>query len=185
MLWGCVAAVLGFVWLAFLFGLIVARRRKWRTVSWLVAAPVALIPFVGIGLVGLVGFAMIRGSIPRYVYQDTFREAPSADVRNVKSKNWGFADSAHVFLRFEASPDTFRRIVPQGMQKVTFAEYQKRMPGSNVSAPDWWAPPTESTSEILLRVPDWGSGRRFASERELLTYDPSTQTAMYFFLGID
>jgi hypothetical protein len=183
--WGCAAVVLGVVWLASILGFIAARRRKWRAVSWVMAVPVALMPLVGLGLVGLIGFAMIRGSIPRYVYEDTFRQPPSADVRNIKSKNWGFADSAHVFMRFETSPDTFRRIVPEEMQKVTFAEYQRRMPGSNVSAPEWWAPPTERTSEIFLRVPEWGSGRRFASESELLTYDPSTQTVMYSFLGID
>ena len=185
MLWGCAAAVLGVVWLAFLLGFIAARRKKWRAFSWLIAVPVALMPLGAIGLAGLVGFGMIRGSIPRYVYEDTFREPPSADVRNIKSKSWGFADSAYVFLRFEASPETFRRIVPQEMQKVTFAEYQKRMASSNASAPEWWAPPTESTAEIFLRAPDWGSGRRFASEREVMTYDPLTQTAMYFFLGID
>ena len=185
MLWLCAAVVLGLGWLAFLLGFIAARRKRWRAVGWLLAVPVALIPLLVVGLAGLVAFNAVRASIPRYVYEDTFREPPSADVRNIKSKGWGFADSAHLFLRFQASPETFRRIVPKEMQKVTFAEYQKRMPGSNVSAPDWWAPPTENTPEIFLRLPDWGNGQSFASESELMTYDPATQTAMYFFVGID
>lgn len=88
-------------------------------------------------------------------------------------------------MRFEASAETFHRILPKEMEKVTFADYRKRMPGNSLSAPRWWAAPRDDTGEIYLRVPDWGTGHRFASESELMTYDPGSKTAMYFYLGID
>jgi hypothetical protein len=152
---------------------------------WLGGVPLIAITGIALLVGGIVGFVMIRSTNPRYVYRDAFHEPPSPDVRHIRSKVWAFADEGEAFMRFEASPETFRRIVPKEMQKVSYPEYRKKMPSNNLKPPAWWLPPTEQTSEIYIAVPDYGNGRRFASETTLLTYDAPTQTAMYFYLGID
>ena len=183
--WLAVAAVVGNIWLACLLIFLFGRRRKSRLLVWLGGIP--LIGITGIALLagGVVGFAMIRSTNPRYVYRDTFHEPPSSDVRHIRSKVWSFADEGEVFMRFEASPETFRRIVPEKMEKVSYPDYKKKMPGNNLKPPAWWSPPTEQTSEIYIAVPDFGHGERFASETKLLTYDATTETVLYFYLGID
>jgi hypothetical protein len=71
------------------------------------------------------------------------------------------------------------------MQKVSYSDYKRKMPGNNLDPPSWWQPPTASTSEIYLRVPEYGHGDHFASETTLMSYDAPTKTALYFYLGID
>lgn len=167
--------------LAFLFG----KRRKSRLIMWLSGIPLVTISALGVAVIGLVAFGALRSMNPRYVYQDTFHEKPSADVQHLRSHVWSFADEGEVFIRFEASPETVRRILPKAMQRVSYADYKKKMPGNNLHPPSWWQPPTATTSEIYLRTPDYGHGDHFASETTLMTYDAPRKTALYFSLGID
>lgn len=153
--------------------------------SGIAAVPVVIMPVVFGAFASLVIFGAVRGTIPRYVYQDAFGERPSADVRHLWSRNWHFADEGHVFMRFEATGETFHRIASKRMQKVSFKEFEAKVPDNHISPPRWWVRPTESTGEIYLRAPEWGHGLQFASESEFMTYDPATNTVMYFFLGID
>jgi len=153
-----------------------ARREKWRFITWLAGIPLASISLLGAAVLALVAFEVVRATIPRCVYEDTFHERPSTDVRHIKSKTWSFADEAHVFMSFEASPETFHRILPSEMERVTFTEYRDRMPRNNLVTPPWWVAPQDDTREIYLRV---------AREDELMTYDPSAKSVMYFYLRID
>ncbi len=184
-IWFVAAVVLGSIWLGCLLIFLFGRSRKSRLLAWLGGVPLVAITLAGIAIAGVVGFGIVRSMSPRYVYRDTFHESPTADVRHLRSKVWSFADEGHVFMRFEVSPETFRRIMPDDLQKVSYAEYRKRMPSSNIQPPSWWSPPTETTSDIYIGFPEFGLGKRFASETTLLTYDASSQTAMYFYLGID
>ena len=185
LVWLIVAAVGGGIWLGCVLLFLIGKLRKSRLIMWLGGVPLALVTIVVVGLVGLLGVAMVRAMNPSYVYEDTFHERPSPDVRHLKSSVWSFADEGHVFMRFEASPETFHRIVPRKMKKVSYSDYKKTMPGSNLKPPAWWSPPTEATSEIYISVPDFGHGGQFASETRLMTYDAATGTAMYFYIGID
>jgi hypothetical protein len=184
-IWLIIAAFVGSIWLACLVAFIIGKLRKSRLLMWLGGIPLVLITVLVVGVVGLVGFGIMRATNPRYVYQDTFHEKPSSDVRHLKSRVWSFADEADVFMRFEASVATFHRILPPNMEKVSYADYKKRMPGNNLEPPPWWSPPTEATSGIYIRVPKWGHGERFASESTLISYDMANNTVMYFYLGID
>lgn len=134
----------------------------------------------------MVGYSFIRSQIPRFVYEDTFNEAPSADVSEIQSDSWSFADEGHVYLRFHASDQTFHRILPKQLTKASYEQYRRQMPISNLSLPNWWIPPAETTSEIYL-LRDYGSvsGKGFASETTLMTYDHGTSTVEYYYLGID
>jgi hypothetical protein len=152
---------------------------------WLGGLPLVAISAMIVGVVGLVVFSIVRSTIPGYVYQDTFHEKPSADVQHLRSQVWSFADESHQYIRFEANPETFHRIVPKAMEKVSYAEYKEQMSDGHLDPPSWWQPPSATTSEIYLRRPGYGQGDHFASETMLMTYDVSTKTAHYFCLGID
>lgn len=153
---------------------------------WLGGVPLLAISALGLALAGLVGFEVLRSTIPRYVYQDTFHEKPSADVEHLQSRVWSFADEGEVFLRFQAGPETVHRVVPRMMQRVSYPDYCRRMPPRHIKPPAWWQPPTEATSEIYLSLPERGrEGDQFGFETRLMTYNVATKTAMYFSLGID
>ena len=185
LIWLFLAGVFSIFWIGAFLLFIFGRRRKSRIATWLGGILLICVTLPAIALVGLVANSITRRSTPKLLYAYTFDERPSSDVAHLRTESSSFADSEHTFIRFEANPDTFHRIVPKHMKKVSYSDYQKEIPGNNLDAPSWWSPPTKDTSEIYLFVPDWGSGRRFASESELLTYDVATKTVMYFFLGLD
>jgi hypothetical protein len=161
------------------------RRRKSRIATWTGGVLLVCITLPVIAAVGLVANSYARRNNPRLHYADIFHERPTTDVKDLRNESSSLADSEHTFMRFKTSPETFHRIVPKHMKKIGYRDYQKERPGDNLVVPSWWRSPTENTTEIYLFVPDWGSGRRFASESELLTYDAATKTVMYFFIGID
>jgi hypothetical protein len=185
LIWLFLVSVFAVFWIGafvlFLFG----RRRNSRVATWIGGILLVCITIPAVVVVGFVANGFMRRSNPKLLYADTFHERPSADVIHLRSESSSFADSSHTFMRFEASPETFHRIVPKHMKKITYSDYRKEMPGNNLNPPSWWAPPTENTSEIYLSTPEWGSGSHFASESELLSYDAGSKTVMYFFLGID
>jgi hypothetical protein len=136
-IWLAVAAVVETIWLVGLLTFLFGRRRKSRLLIWLGGIPLVVITCIALLVGGLFGFVMIRSMNPRYVYRDTFHEPASPDVHHIRSKVWSFADEAEVFIRFEARPETFRRIVPEKMEKVSYSDYKKKMPGSNLKPPAW------------------------------------------------
>jgi hypothetical protein len=185
LIWIFLAGILFAFWIGAFLLFVSGRRRKSRMRTCISGILLVCITLPVIALVALIANSYARRNNPQLHYADIFHERPTADVEYLRNESSSFADSEHTFMCFKASPETFHRIVPKHLKKVSFADYQKEMPGNDLDRPSWWAPPTESTSEIYLFVPSWGSGRRFAAESELLTYDTTTKTAMYFFLGID
>ena len=144
---------------------------------WLSGVPLLTIPAIGIAIVGLVAFGLLRSTNPRYVYQDTFHEKPSADVRHLRSRVWSFADEGDVFLRFEASPETVHRILPKAMRRVSYPEYKQKMPVNNINTPSWWQHPTATPSEIYITVHYFRHAYHFASASTLMTYVAATNRA--------
>ena len=185
--WAILAGIFGFFWLVSLFLFVIGWRKKKNWLKWL-----GLIPLVGLTVVALIitvviSIGIVRGITPKYVYTDTFGERPSHDVTNIKSKVWSFADEADVHIQFQTSPETFHRLIPKDLERVTFEKYKEKMPtiAGEESAPKWWLPVTQSTSEIYLLSTEFGKGKRFATETILMTYDAPTRTAQYYYIGID
>ena len=88
-------------------------------------------------------------------------------------------------MRFEANPETFHRILPKKMEKISYSDYKEKVHVLDLDPPSWWSPPTEATSEIYFRSPGFREGPRFASETTLMTHDAANRTVTYFYLGID
>ncbi len=183
--WLLIASIFGIFWVPALVVFIIGKRRRSKLLMWLGGTPMVFLTAIAVAIVGLIGFGIIRATNPRYVFKDTFGEPPSGDVTEIKSKVYGFADEAYVFLTFKAAPETVHRIIPKDLKKLAYEQYEREMPGTNITPPSWWRRPTATTSEIYLFSPNFGDGKRFASETTLMTYDQNTQTVMYFYIGID
>jgi hypothetical protein len=183
--WLIIAGIFGTFWLVGLIIFIIGKRKNSKLMMWFGGTPVVFLTAIAVAGVGLVGYGMIRATNPRYVFKDTFGEPPSKDVTEIKSKVYGFADEAQVFLTFKAEPETVHRIILKDLAKITYQQYEREMPGTNINPPRWWRRPTISTSDIYFSSPNFGDGKRFASETTLLTYDENSRTVMYFYIGID
>jgi len=184
--WLILAGIFGVIWVGSLVLFLVGRWKRKAWLKWL-----GLIPLVGLTL-----FAFIAGSVlavgivhattPKYVFFDTFGEKPTADITNIKSKVWSFADEADVHLQFQASPATFNHLLPKDLKQVTLEEYKTKMPDiGGHEWPAWWRPVDESDSEIYLLNTEFGKGKKFATETTLITYDAKSKVVQYFYMGID
>lgn len=184
--WLIVAGVLGVIWLISLVIFLVGWWKKSRVLSWVGGVPLCGLTLIATLVASLVLIGFVRSSNPKSVYEDTFHEAPTPDVVGIQSDTWSFADSGHAYLRFQAGHQTFQRIRPKDLPRITYEQYRERMPVLlGDSQPSWWIPPTESTTEIYLLEATSGQGKSFSSETTMMSYDTNTSTAFYYFLGID
>ncbi len=185
MLWLFIFAAFGAAWMMAFGVYCFGRDRNSTVLKWLGGLPLVALTLVGAGSIGFVIYGCVRCSIPSYVYESSFHERPTTDVTNLKSRFWSFADSEQVFLCFQASPETFQRIRPQNLKRIKFDNYRERSTLDLYDAPKWWHPPTEKTSEIYLLNSIEGTSQTFSNETTLMTFEATTGTVMYFFLGID
>lgn len=165
--------VVGFVLFGVFWGigiLILRPRKRWR---WFFAgAPAYLLLFVSL-LLGVYWHA----TRPANVFRSEFSFSPPATVNDLQSSTWSLADSGHAYLFFEADQATIRRIVSQGMAP------SDALPSTTVGdAPDWWQPADGPGVEIYTSNMNLHG---FASEYQLLVYDPATQEAFWYSEGID
>ena len=165
---------------------IVGRKRESRFLRWIGGAPLATLTVLCILAAVIFPYSLVRASVPRYVYEDTFHRKPASDVKRIQSHSWSLVDSAHVYLRFRSTYKTFKEILPQNLARVSYSEYREKMPAlSDPAPPPWWSGPNDKTSEIYLLAGDSGKKRLFAREATLMTYDFGTRTIKYCRLGID
>jgi hypothetical protein len=183
--WGIIAAICGGIWIAAIVFFFISRKKQWKLAKWFSGSVVVTMPLLGFILVSVKAFGIVRASIPQYVFKDTFHRPPGESVRNINSKVWRFADEGNVYIRFETDIGTFRKLVPEGLPKVTKEEYEKKGWSESSDPPSWWKPSFAPSDEIYLTATDFGNGKTFASEMTIYTYDTKSQVAYYHFLGID
>jgi hypothetical protein len=185
LIWGVIAGVGALVWFGGLVLFIIGRKRKSRLLQWIGGAPFVTLSIVCVIATSMFSYFLVRAWVPRYVYEDTFHQKPRNDVKDIKSSTWSFADSADVCLKFKTTYKTFNEILPKNLARVSYDEYTKKMPLTDESLPTWWNEPNDRTTEIYILSTDFGKGKMFATETTMMTYDSETQTAEYFYLGID
>lgn len=184
-LWLVIAAILGAIWMVAFVLFITFRKDGLKIGTWLSGSVVVALPSIGLLLVYVTVYDVVRASIPACVFKDTFQSAPGDSVRNIDSKVWKFADAGSVYIRFETDIDTFRRLVPEGLPKATKEEFEQKRMGGNSVPPTWWKPPFAAGDEIYLCNTGFGHGKVFASESTIFTYDAQHHVAYYHFIGID
>lgn len=167
---GAWCASFGIFWLA--------RWRKWVVVQWLAAGAFVLLTVLGVSIAGLFGYGYYRSVTPRLVYEDTFREKPTADVHELRGRAGSFFDSAGIDLSFRCAPDTFARIRQRrdpALERASSKEIASYLHGRQ------WPPETE----FYLSAPPYGKAESFAHEVTVMTFDPATGQAEFHWEGID
>lgn len=182
--WLFCLGLLGGVWLLAFSVFRQGRRTGSAVVRWIGLVPLVVISLLLLLLVSAWIAVIVRFSVPRFVYSYAFGEAPAADVRDLKSKAWSFADTTDILLQFKASSNTFRKLVPAGVERVTLTEFKEALHTKGMgSPPKWWA----VINEAIPAETYAGSGMRnyHTSEWILMTFDPTTETVQYYYVGID
>ena len=184
-IWLIVAFFFVVLWIGSLITAIFGWRRKSIILKWIGGVPLVLLTLFAVLIAGIVIVSFVRSNIPQYVYEDTFHEKPTDDVKHIKTNVSGFGDSYSAFIRFESDCNTFLRLLPKESKRVTLEEFQSEMPGLNLNPPSWWYTIDSTTSEIWLLRPAYSHGERFAFETTLMTYHARRRVVQYYFIGID
>jgi len=183
--WLFIAGVFAVIWAAAVGLFILSSLKKWRVLKWLSGIATGGLTAIGLLIVGLFTYGIIRSMDPSAVFENTFHRAPASNVRNLQSKVFWFADTGSTYLRFETDAETFRSLVPSELPRITHREYLDKGWHGSDPGPDWWTYDFPASAEIHLKTTGIGEGKRFASEMALMVYVPEERVAYYHFIGID
>ncbi len=157
------------VWIPAIF--ILKIKRKWRATFY--ATPLVGLLYVT-GIVGIFWYS----TRPSVVFENTFGNPPPADVVDIKSELYTFADSGHVFMQFKCDRATIDLLIAS--QSMTID------PNPQIiwdEEPDWWLLGSARTWPECYRSEVNKKG--FATEEAVLIYDLNTKQANYYWYGID
>lgn len=184
LIWLFLAAIYGLFWLLFLVLSVSGRRKKSHLLTWIGGIPLALSTGFIVFCVGMLAYGFISMSKPANVYELSFGVQPPADVTNMQSSYWCFADTGTAFLKFNTSPRTVNKLTAKGWVRLTGQKLQEESFSNFLGAetPSWWK---LSKSKSTLVYTAENRFRSFAGESEVLTYDANTKQVHYAFIGID
>lgn len=184
LLWLILAGIYGFFWLLFLSLFIVGKIKKSRMLSWIGGIPLLLSTTFAVFTLCTIIWGIFSVSKPANVYEITFGTPPPADVTDIQSHDWYFADSGLTYLKFKASPTTIKKLTTKDWHQLSGKKLDEVnfVYMVNDDKPLWWHPRKTSSSQIYK-----GSlhSHDFATVDEMLIYNPKTQQAYYRFVGID
>ncbi len=168
---GAIAVYVAFfaMWAPLIF--ILKVKRKWR--ATFIAAPLVGLLYLG-GVAGL----FWHSTRPGEVYKNTFGVHPSADVSDLKSRLYYFADTGEVFLQFKCNKATLDSLIASKGMAIDPA------PKSVWDeTPQWWLPGLGADWSECYSTEN--STKGFAQEEAVLIYNPNTKQANYYWRGID
>lgn len=180
--WLVLLAIASAIWVAGLGLYLAGCRRKSRWMKWVGGVPLVAVTLAMVLVVSLFAYGVVRSSNPRWVYEDVFGAKPTADVSEIHSSTWSFADSGYVLLRFKANRTTFDRIRPKELSTTTREEL--RPSSASGGKPAWWREPSDRAL-IYAGATGFGKGKEFASEWVEMHYEETIGTVFYSYLGID
>ena len=179
--WGIVAVIFGVLWLALFSALVIGVRKRIRWLKWLAGVPLTLLSFAASTIILLVGYGIYLSFQPEEAFQTAFGQRPPASIDKLQSKNWAFADSGSIHLRFECPPETLASLVSSNFTTASRATIVDKLQTDQF--PSWWTLPPE-TNEVVFYLCE-NCKDQFSFENEILVYNRDTRTALYYYLGID
>ncbi len=186
--WLILCAIYAGIFLFFAGLTILGWFKKWRWLSWLAGIPATLMVVLAVVVAGLYCFVIIDSMNPRSVYANTFGVKPAADVTDIQSDLYWFADTGSTYLKFRTTEDRFRSLLASDLSPITPEELGNYgLAGS--STPDWWDLKNDAEGWLYYfrehNHADDVADSMFAAEWELMAYDPGTGFVYYHFIGID
>jgi len=114
----------------------------------------------------------------------TFGKTPLVQITNLQAYGKTFRDSAHCYLRFNASYPVLQSLAGGSFTEISAASFTSNTCNAAIVGPTplWWAPPTNSTSKFYSSPtfhPSFSQGRAF------LAYDATNQLVHFYWDGID
>ncbi len=183
-----IAAIAGFIWLVALAVFIIGLVKPSRAMRWIGGVPLAGIPLLGLAFAGLMIWAVVYSASPACAYHGVFHEDPTPAISMLQGESSGFGDFSETHLSFKTDRAAFDRLRSKDLMKASPAEYRSLLDSFLNSSPAMAGRKPDETWDIYFRRSDPTNGEHgkvFASETELMGYDPATGMVVYWFLGID
>lgn len=176
-----VLGIYGFIWLKLYWLYLYCREQKARWVQIAGCIPLGGWMLIAIALIvmQIAGFILWRQ--PGYVFKQSLGKKPSANITDIKSEAGCFYDNCHTFLSFKTDYDQYLKLVPAEMTRYDYKEFSDKMPYNSLKEPRWWLPVTPETTDIRLLL----SGKNFAEERTVMSYEAESSRGQFFFFGYD
>ena len=198
-LWLFFAAIYGAILLVFIGLYVLAWKKKRRWLKWLSAIPVLLMLIFAAFFVIFLGWGYAKLTNPRSVFENTFGCSPPASITNMESSCFWFGDTGSIYVRFGASEEDFKKLMPAHLAQETATEMKQINPDENGGGPAWWDfqikqdwiydariqrvtnidQLTNNSSRIAA------SEKGFCQEIEFYAYDPKNKIVYYRFSGWD
>ena len=182
--WLFIFAIGASLWLGSLWLFVAGRRRQSSAMTWLGGVPLAIGSlFAVMSLAGAI-YGFIWNKQPANIYKMSFGSAPTQDVTALQSNLYSFADSGRTFLKFQAASATIDKLTKKPWKPLRGQPWQDEdfqfFQGSDT--PTWWKPSKAKGTQIFVAENRF---KYFASENEILIYEPQTGQTYYAFIGID
>jgi hypothetical protein len=82
-------------------------------------------------------------------FEATFGAAPPSTVSNIVGEFTIFRDSAHCYLSFNCSSNTFYSLIGTNFTSISQATFAQEASGTVGATPAWWTPTNSSTADFL------------------------------------
>jgi hypothetical protein len=168
-----IAFIAGVFWFASLAIYWLGRRKKKSWLMWLGGVLLALITTLGIVTESSFAYSVVRDSIPRFVFEDTFHETPSPAIAQLHTHKWSFANPSDCFIQFIADKQTFTRLLPPELKQVSREEFDHTVKNDEVLS-KWWTPLAEGDEIWLFQNREY-----FGTETLCMTYNETTHVVHY------
>lgn len=169
------------VWFFSVIVFTVGWQSKSLIIKGLFGIPLAVTAILTVTIVILSVIGFVIHLHPPSAFRQVFGQWPSDRITDIRIEDSCFLDSCHTYLAFKTDYSEFQELVPEGMVRLSYEEYNENMPRSNLDSPRWWRGVYSQTEDIrFLR-----SSKNFASEVTTMTYNAETNTAQYFYFGLE
>ncbi|MBW3635520.1 MAG: hypothetical protein KY445_03510 [Armatimonadetes bacterium] len=170
------------MWLVSLVVFVLGRKRKSSLWSWLGGVPLGLFSVLALAVVGSILYGTYWNSNPANIYRLAFEKEPAPDVTVLQSYNYAFADTGITFLKFKAAPQTIAQLTKSPWRLIPRKDRADALGNIPEEKPTWWNPKISVETQVYLCS---NRQKSFASENEILIYDPISRQTHYSFIGID
>ncbi len=137
---------------------------------------------IGIPIALLIIISFALNFFPSHIFKSSFGFAPPPDVVDLKGAKSVFGDSGYARLRFRASRETVNRIIDSRFVEVSGEGFKHSGFLSLDSAPSYWRP-LEGKSVRFFESDRFDDS--FGSSNASLSYDESSGTVHFYWIGID
>jgi hypothetical protein len=164
-------------WISALAAFLLVRWRNWPVARTVAGVALLVLTAGGLSVAGITAYEFYRSSTPRLIYEDTFGEKPTADVRDLRGGFDRFEERYDLW--FQTDRVSFERIRQKRfveLDRVSLNDYRGLVGEGRIEG---LSPTPTLETEIYLTHPPYGKGKHFAHESACLTFDTETGAVQF------